>query len=87
MREHCDPNNWPELKKEDGRYFFNTSVAEQTNAWLGRFHSMCREMLPFRYDFFLDEMIRRRNVITRDKLQREGLNPWYFGADGLPVAV
>ncbi|VDB87437.1 unnamed protein product [Peniophora sp. CBMAI 1063] len=86
-REHCDPNNWPELKTDDGGYFFNTSIAEQTNSWLGRYHSMCREMLPFRYDFFLDEMIRRRNIVTKEKLTRDGLHPWYFSADGRPAQI
>ncbi|KAJ6463105.1 hypothetical protein DFH09DRAFT_1492323 [Mycena vulgaris] len=61
-QEHCNPANCPELMGPDGKtWFFNTSVAEQTNVWLGGYHSMCREMLPVKYNFFLDEMIRLRN--------------------------
>ena len=56
-------------------WFFNTSVAEQTNAWLGGYHSMCQEMLPAKFDFFLDEMIRLRNVEVIKRLHREGRHP------------
>jgi hypothetical protein len=47
-------------------WFFDTSIAEQTNVWLGGFHTMCREMHAVFYDFFLDEMIMTCNEITRD---------------------
>jgi hypothetical protein len=57
-QKHCNPAMYKELLDEFGRWFFNTSVAEQTNAWLQGYHSICREMLPVKYDFFLDEMIR-----------------------------
>jgi len=56
-------------------WFFNTSVAEQTNAWLGGYHSMCREMLPAKFDFFLDEMIRLRNIEIIRSLQENGHHP------------
>ena len=48
---------------------------EQTNAWLGGYHSMCREMLPAKFDFFLDEMICLRNIETIDCLERQGHHP------------
>ena len=57
-------------------------MAEQTNAWLGRYHTMCREMLPAKYDFFLDEMVRRRNMLTKAKLENGGFSPMYFLPDG-----
>ncbi|KAJ7513195.1 hypothetical protein B0H11DRAFT_1698549 [Mycena galericulata] len=75
-QEHCNPVSHPELMGPDGKgWFFNTSVAEQTNVWLGGYHSMCREMLPVKFSFFLDEMIRLRNQITVDKLRADGHNP------------
>ncbi|KAJ7089594.1 hypothetical protein C8R44DRAFT_892286 [Mycena epipterygia] len=75
-QEHCNPVSCPELMGPDGRtWFFNTSVAEQTNVWLGGYHAMCREMLPVKYSFFLDEMIRPRNQLTVAKLREEGQNP------------
>lgn len=66
---------YPELMNDDGQWYFNTSVAEQTNAWLGEYHSMCREMLPAKYDFFLDEMIRLRNIEVLRRLQDVGYKP------------
>ncbi|KAJ2927262.1 hypothetical protein H1R20_g9835, partial [Candolleomyces eurysporus] len=49
---YCNPAQYPELMDEFGNWFFNTSVAEQTNAWLGRYSSICHEMTPVRFDFF-----------------------------------
>ncbi|TEB17856.1 hypothetical protein FA13DRAFT_1649942 [Coprinellus micaceus] len=73
---HCNPASYPELLGEgDKSWFFNSSIAEQTNVWLGGFFSMCREMGPERYDFFLDEMIRRRNKETLAKLKEMGAMP------------
>lgn len=57
-QDNCNPAMYPELESEPGKWFFNTSVAEQTNAWLGGYQSMCQEMLPVKFDFFLDEMIK-----------------------------
>jgi len=66
---------YPELMDALTAWFFNTSIAEQTNAWLGGYHSMCREMLPAKYDFFLDEMIRLRNIEVLLCLQRQNHHP------------
>ena len=74
---HCNPAQYPELM-DGGKWFFNTSIAEQTNAWLGGYHSMCREMLPAKFDFFLDEMIRLRNIETIDRLERQGCHPRFL---------
>ncbi|KAF7332740.1 hypothetical protein MKEN_00157500 [Mycena kentingensis (nom. inval.)] len=74
--EHCNPILFPEMLGDDGRsWYFNTSIAEQTNVWFGGYHSMCREMLPVKYNFFLDEMIRLRNLSTLAKLADDGHNP------------
>lgn len=63
---------------DNGGWFFNTSVAEQTNAWLGGYLSICREMLPAKFDFFLDEMIRLRNVEVIRRLEQRGSHPRNF---------
>lgn len=72
---HCNPAMYPELMNERGEWFFNTSVAEQTNSWLGGYHSICREMLPAKYELFLDEMIRLRNLEVLKRLDAEGSRP------------
>lgn len=65
----CNPASFPELQGEGGKaWYFNSSIAEQTNVWLGGYHSMCREMLVDKYNYFLDEMILRRNRMTYSKL-------------------
>ena len=70
-QENCNPADFPDLLGTDGKkWFFNTSIAEQTNVWLGGFHSICREMTADRYDFFLDEMIIMRNRQTLARLRK-----------------
>jgi hypothetical protein len=73
---HCDPSKFPELRGEDGKaWFFNTSIAEQTNVWLGGFHSICCEMSIDKYEFFLDEMIMMGNRRTKEKLAKDNKEP------------
>ncbi|KAJ7457135.1 hypothetical protein B0H11DRAFT_1738737 [Mycena galericulata] len=72
---NCNPYLWPELRTEDGKWRFNSSAAEQANAWFGGFQSMVREMQVERYDFFLDEMIRRRNASLIKILEQKGKAP------------
>ncbi|KAJ7211649.1 hypothetical protein GGX14DRAFT_564870 [Mycena pura] len=79
---HCNPANWPILRTEDGKWRFNSSAAEQTNAWFGGFHSIVREMVVERYNFFQDEMIKRRNRIVVAELQK-GKQPMYISQDVL----
>jgi hypothetical protein len=74
-QKNCNPAMYPELMTDDGKWFFNTSIAEQINVWLGGYHSMCREMLPLKYDFFLDEMIRLHNVRVVAELEAAGHLP------------
>ena len=72
---NCNPVMYPELQDDDGNWFFNMSVAEKTNTWLGEYNSIIWEMLPDKYDFFLDEMIRLRNIEVLQRLEKEGQCP------------
>ena len=72
----CNPYIWMELVGEDGKWVFNSSAAEQTNAWFGGFHAIVRDMRVERYNFFLDEMIMRRNQILRQQLEAQGASPY-----------
>jgi hypothetical protein len=72
-QSHCNPVMYSELLGDHGKaWYFNSSIAEQTNVWLGGFHAILCEMLVERYNFFLDEMILQRNRITYTKLQQDG---------------
>jgi hypothetical protein len=82
-QEWCNPAMFKELlvynpKTQKDEWFFNTSIAEQTNVWLGGFHSICREMRAVFFDFFLDQMILLRNEVTRTRLAAEGVSPQYW---------
>jgi hypothetical protein len=72
---NCNPYIWPELRTEDGKWRFNSSAAEQTNAWFGGFQSMVQEMPVERYNFLLDEMIKRRNRALVKDLHRHQKAP------------
>jgi hypothetical protein len=77
-QENCNPHAYPELLRDDGGWYFNSSIAEQTNVWLGGYHSMCCEMLVDKYNFFLDEMIMRKHHMMKAKLDKDGKNSCYF---------
>lgn len=75
---HCNPYNYPDLLGEDGKtWWFNTSIAEQTNVWYGGFAAIVREMTATKYDFFLDEMVKMKNGLTRERLVSAGCLPGY----------
>ncbi|EIW87371.1 hypothetical protein CONPUDRAFT_44164 [Coniophora puteana RWD-64-598 SS2] len=75
---NCNPALFPELHKDDNSgWWFNTSIAEQVNVWLGSYHAMVREMTSVRYNFFLDEMIRLRNIDVVERLREKGHHPNY----------
>ena len=75
-QENCNPALFPELLGENGQgWYFNSSAAEQTNGWFGGFLPICREMLPDKYDFFLDQMIIMRNRMMKTKLEKAGRCP------------
>lgn len=71
----CNPALFKDLIV-DNKWRFNSSAAEITNAWFGGFQSMVREMQVDRYNFFLDEMIKRRNRMTVHELTRRHARPY-----------
>ncbi|KAA1469595.1 hypothetical protein DENSPDRAFT_835230, partial [Dentipellis sp. KUC8613] len=75
-QKHCNPALWPELNDGKGNWVFNSSAAEQANVWMGGYLSIVREMLAYRYDFFMDEIIKRRNEQLISKLRDDGKMPY-----------
>ncbi|KIJ60382.1 hypothetical protein HYDPIDRAFT_98972 [Hydnomerulius pinastri MD-312] len=75
-QQHCNPAAFPELI-QNGKWRFNTSICEQTNVWLGGFQAILRDMGVHRYNFYLDEMIKRRNRYVISELERKGHVPCY----------
>ena len=71
---NCNPAFFPELLDGD-KWVFNSSAAEQVNVWLGGYQAMTREMLAYRFEFFLDEMIRLHNKFTVEGLRDKGMAP------------
>lgn len=71
----CNPLLWPDLVGPDGHWRFNSSAAEQTNVWFGGYQPIVREMRVERYNFFLDEMIRRRNEMVVQDHRKKGYEP------------
>jgi len=73
--ELCNPALFPDLIK-DGKWTFNSSAAEITNAWFGGFKAIVWEMRVDRYNFFLDEMIKQRNRLTVADLRKRHEHPF-----------
>jgi hypothetical protein len=67
----------------DGKWRFNTSICEQTNVWFGRYMAIVRDMEVMRYNFFLGEMIKRRNRHVLTELEAKGHSPWVMTMDTL----
>lgn len=79
---HCNPAAFSELI-ENGKWKINTSICEQTNGWLGGFQAILRDMEATRFNFYLDEMIKRRNRYVVKGLKAKGHRPWYIPIDSL----
>jgi hypothetical protein len=75
-QQNCNPAAFSDLVDSEGKWVFNTSICEQTNVWLSGFQAILREMEVTRYNFYLDEMIKRRNRHTLMELTLKGHNPW-----------
>lgn len=73
-QQYCNPALFPDLMT-NGQWTFNSSAAEQANAWLGKYKTIVREMGQTRYNFFLDEIIRMRNEWTVGELRKRGRCP------------
>ncbi|KAF7307966.1 hypothetical protein MKEN_01158100 [Mycena kentingensis (nom. inval.)] len=71
-QQFCNPASFRELLLEDGAsWYFNSSIAEQNNAWLGGFQSIVRQMTAVKYDFFLNEMVRLHNEALLAELKEK----------------
>ncbi|KDQ05857.1 hypothetical protein BOTBODRAFT_60845 [Botryobasidium botryosum FD-172 SS1] len=80
---HCNPAGFPEIITPDGHWIFNTSIAEQTNGWFGKYQAIVRDMEVVRFNFFLDEMIKRRNRVIIAQLKRDGHSPILMDKEAL----
>lgn len=52
---------------------------------MGGYNAIVREMLPYRFDFFLDEMIKRRNERLIEKLEKSGKVPYHVPEVPVPT--
>ncbi|KAJ6609392.1 hypothetical protein B0H10DRAFT_1813877, partial [Mycena sp. CBHHK59/15] len=75
---HCNPARFRELIGENNTWMFNSSAAEQSNAWFGKFQNVVQEMPVLRYNFFLDEMIAIHNRHVVSELTRTGEHPHFL---------
>ncbi|KAF8904355.1 hypothetical protein CPB85DRAFT_1416528 [Mucidula mucida] len=73
--QECNPANFPDLY-HDKKWRFNSSAAEVMNGWFGGFRSVVQEMQRDRYNFFLDEMIKRRNRMLVLELRKHHRRPY-----------
>jgi hypothetical protein len=81
--EHCNPMKYKEWLRDGDKWRFNSSAAEQANAWIGGFLPIVREMEVVRFNFFLDEMIKRRNRLIIAELRRKGSRPYTIPREAL----
>ncbi|KAL4257788.1 hypothetical protein AB1N83_013934 [Pleurotus pulmonarius] len=81
-QRYCNPAAFPELMV-NGKWRFNSSICEQTNVWLGEYRAILRNMEVDRFNFYLDEMIKRRNRFIIRQLGDGGHKPWEVPFDAL----
>jgi hypothetical protein len=86
-QQHCNPALYPELHDEEGKWTYNSSAAEQANVWIGGFNAIVREMLAYKFNFFLDEMIKRRNERIIEKLWKSGKAPYHVPEAPVPTNI
>ena len=80
-QKNCNLQAYPELISEESKgWYFNSLIAKQTNVWLGGYHLICWEMLVDKYNFFLDEIIMRKNRLTKLNLEKAGTVPSSYPA-------
>lgn len=83
-QKFCNPADFGELVAPDGRWVFNSSVAEQTNVWLAGYNAMAREMSKEKFNFFFDELIMRRNAAKVAELEAQGMKPMIYRGPAEP---
>lgn len=83
---NCSPVTYPEIMLGNA-WIFNSSVAEQTNVWFGKFQPIVKEMPVLRYNFFLDEMISLRNEWMVERLRVSGQQPHLIPLDDLETRL
>ncbi|EGG09442.1 uncharacterized protein MELLADRAFT_71236 [Melampsora larici-populina 98AG31] len=72
-QHYTDPKLFPELRDANG-WYFNSSAGECTNVWYSGFASLARNMHPIRFNFMMEDMIKRRNDwLIRRLLKRENI--------------
>ncbi|KAI0703114.1 hypothetical protein C8Q76DRAFT_632028 [Earliella scabrosa] len=71
---NCNPASFPELM-DGAKWLFNSSVAEQTNGWYGKFLPIVREMTRIHHNFFLDEMVSVYNDWKVSTLSQRAARP------------
>ncbi|KAF9490638.1 hypothetical protein BDN71DRAFT_1399578 [Pleurotus eryngii] len=59
----------------------STLICEQANVWFGSYMAILRNMEVTRYNFYLDEMIKRRNQYVLQDLEAKGRTPWVVPVD------
>ncbi|KAJ7170302.1 hypothetical protein C8R43DRAFT_1120731 [Mycena crocata] len=72
---HCNPARFRELVGADSKWVFNSSAAEQANAWFVKYQNIVQDMPVLKYNFYLDEMIAIHNEQIAAQLAREGNAP------------
>ncbi|KAF8579221.1 hypothetical protein K439DRAFT_1648540 [Ramaria rubella] len=80
-QENCNPALFPELYI-NGKWVFNSSIAEQTNVWFEGFLAIVWEMSVLCFNVLLDEMIKRCNHYIVSELEQKGHHPW-----SMPMSV
>ncbi|KAG6913956.1 hypothetical protein DXG01_003298 [Tephrocybe rancida] len=74
-QDFCNPAAFPELI-DKGEWKVNPSICEETNVWFGGYQAIVQDMEVTRYNFFLDEMIKRHNHHVVEELEVQGKHPW-----------
>ncbi|KAF4609858.1 hypothetical protein D9613_010386 [Agrocybe pediades] len=79
-QENCNPAMYPEIFESD-KWKINTSICEQTNRWLSGYQAILRDLEGTRFNFYLDEMVKRYNRFKVRDLEAKGCHPWNIPVD------
>ena len=81
----CNPVVFDDLR-QGSEWTFNSSAAEQTNVWFGKFTPIVREMTETHYNFFLDDVIMTHNEHQEQVLGQRGCFPRLVPVDELTLS-